>query len=95
VKCDLNVVLSGLMASALANGTTVRGFNPGRGGWILRAIRIRSAPSFGGEIKPSAPSRKILRNVKVPYKYERIYFSRPNSSFSSSVFPALLLDNCW
>jgi hypothetical protein len=37
----------------------------------LRAIKIRSTPSFGGEVKQSAPRRKIERNVKNPSKYER------------------------
>jgi hypothetical protein len=30
---------------------------------FLRAIKIRSAPSFGGEIKPEAPCCKILWHV--------------------------------
>jgi hypothetical protein len=33
--------------------------------WIfLRAVKIRSTPSFGGEVKPSAHSREISRYVK-------------------------------
>jgi hypothetical protein len=35
---------------------------------FLRAIKIRSTTSFGEEVKPSAPCRKILRHVKNPFK---------------------------
>jgi hypothetical protein len=41
-------------------------------------IKIRSTASFGGEEKPSVICRKILRHVKVPYEYEKI-FRRQNS----------------
>jgi hypothetical protein len=37
---------------------------PAEGGGFSRAIKIRSTPSLGGEIKPSAPCRKIFRHVK-------------------------------
>jgi hypothetical protein len=36
---------------------------PSRGDGLLRAIKIRSTPSFGGEVKPEAPRRKILRHI--------------------------------
>jgi hypothetical protein len=29
-----------------------------------RAIKIRSTPSFGWEVKPEVPCRKIIRHVK-------------------------------
>jgi hypothetical protein len=61
------VVLGGLVVIVLAIGTKIREFRPGRGRWIfLRAIKIRSTTSFGGEVKPSIPCRKILRHVKGP-----------------------------
>jgi hypothetical protein len=41
----------------------VHGFRPGRGSGFLRAIKIYSTPSFGGEVKPEAPY-KILRHVR-------------------------------
>jgi hypothetical protein len=56
------------MVSVLAIGPEVCGFKPGRGDIILRAINIRSTPSFGGEVKPLAPRCKILLNVK--YHFE-------------------------
>jgi hypothetical protein len=31
---------------------------------FLRTIEIRTTTSFGGEVKPSAPCRKILRYAK-------------------------------
>jgi hypothetical protein len=34
---------------------------------FLRAIKIRSTTSVGGEVKPSAACRKISRYVKEPY----------------------------
>jgi hypothetical protein len=47
----------------LATETKVRGFKPSRGDGFLRAIKIRSAPFFGGEVKAEAPCRKILQHV--------------------------------
>jgi hypothetical protein len=45
--------------------------NPTESDGFLRAIKIRITISFEGEVKPSAPSRKILRHVKESYEYER------------------------
>jgi hypothetical protein len=58
------VVLSGLVVSVFTTGSKVCGFKPGRQRCILRAVKVRSTPSFGGEVKPSAPYRKNLRLVK-------------------------------
>jgi hypothetical protein len=44
------------------------GSNPAEDNGFLRAIKIYSIPSFGGEVKPEAPCRKILRHVKEPFK---------------------------
>jgi hypothetical protein len=38
--------------------------NPAEDDAFLRAIKIRSTTSFGEEMKPSVPCRKILRHVK-------------------------------
>jgi hypothetical protein len=54
--------------NVLATGPKVRGFKPGRGQWIFKGDKIRSTTSFGGEVKPSLPCRKILRHVKDPYR---------------------------
>jgi hypothetical protein len=46
------VVLGDVMVSVLASGSKVRGFKPGLGNGFLRTIKIRSTPSFEGEVKP-------------------------------------------
>jgi hypothetical protein len=51
----------------LAIGPKVREFKPGQRPWILRAIKIHSTTSFGGEVKLSGPCRKIKRQVKDSY----------------------------
>jgi hypothetical protein len=38
-----------------ATGPKVCGFEPGQGDGFLRAIKIRSTPSFGWEVKPEDP----------------------------------------
>jgi hypothetical protein len=43
------------VVSVLATGPKSRGFKPGRGDGFLRAIKIRSTPSFGGEVKREGP----------------------------------------
>jgi hypothetical protein len=54
------------MISMLAVGPKDCGFKPGQGRLILGTIKIRNTPFFGGEVKPSASCRKILRHVKDP-----------------------------
>jgi hypothetical protein len=49
------------MVSVLIISPKVRGFKSGQGNGFLRAIRIRSIPSFGREVKSGAPCRKSLR----------------------------------
>jgi hypothetical protein len=76
------------MISALAIRFKVRGFKHGQGDGILWTIKIRSTPSFGEEVKPSATCSKILQHIKITCKNEQKYFARPNSSFFSPVPPA-------
>jgi hypothetical protein len=52
------------------------------------AIKIRSTTPFGGEVEPSVPCRKILRNVKEPYQYER---DTSWAKFSGHIFAKFLL----
>jgi hypothetical protein len=40
------------VVSVLATGLKGHGFKPSQGDGILRAIKIRSTPSFGWEVKP-------------------------------------------
>jgi hypothetical protein len=67
------VVFGALVDSVFTIGPNPRfaGLNPAEGDGFLRAIKIRSMPSFGGEVKPSAPCCNILRHDKEPYEYER------------------------
>jgi hypothetical protein len=51
----------------LAFGPKIRGLKPDWEERFLRAIKIPSRTSFGGEVKPSAPHHKILRLVKHPF----------------------------
>jgi hypothetical protein len=57
--------LGGVVVSVLATGPKGRGF------LLARAIKIRSTPSFGWEVKPEAPCRKILQHVKDPLTHLR------------------------
>jgi hypothetical protein len=56
--------LGGVVVSVLAIGPNVRAFKHGRGDGFLRAMKIRSTPFLGGEVKPEASCRKILLYVK-------------------------------
>jgi hypothetical protein len=62
------------MVSVLAIESKVRGFKSGYDDGFLMAIKFLSTPSFGGEVKPSAPCRKISRYVKITLEYEQRYF---------------------
>jgi hypothetical protein len=61
----LPVVVLGGVIVVLANGPNIRGFKPG-GRWVFKGDEIRRTTSFGGEVKPSASRREILRYVKDP-----------------------------
>jgi hypothetical protein len=47
--------LGGVVVSVLANGRKGCGFEPGQGDGFFRAIKIRSTPSFGWEVKREGP----------------------------------------
>jgi hypothetical protein len=79
------------MASVLAIVPRLAGFFPAEGDGFLRAIKIRSSPSFGGEVKPSVPCRKILRHVREPFKETSVWHIH---HFPCSVPHAVLLDDC-
>jgi hypothetical protein len=70
------------MVSVLAITPKIRGFKPADNDGFLRAIKICNTPSFGGEVKPSSPCRKILRHVKNSTGMKEI-FRRQNPSFPS------------
>jgi hypothetical protein len=50
------------------------------------AIKIRSTPSFGWEVKPEVRCRWILRRVKDPLRYFRYSANRQYFSVIISVF---------
>jgi hypothetical protein len=84
------VVLGIVMVSVLSLDPRFAGSNPAVGDGILGAITICSTPSFGGEVKPSAPCREILRHVKELFE---VWTKIIRNSFPSPVPPALLLDH--
>jgi hypothetical protein len=62
----MSVTFGGLVVSKLAAGPKVRGFKPGRLGWIFSGEKSRSTLSSGEEVKLSVPCRKILLHIKEP-----------------------------
>jgi hypothetical protein len=56
--------LGDVMLSVLATVPKVRMLKPGRGDGFLRAIKVRSRPFFGGEVKPLASCREIYGMLK-------------------------------
>jgi hypothetical protein len=55
------------VVSVLAIVPRFRGSNPAEGDGFLRVIKTRIKPSFGGEVKPEATYRSILRHVEKPF----------------------------
>jgi hypothetical protein len=81
------VGLCGALVIVLAIGLNVRGFKFGRGRLIFKGDKIRSTTSFGGEVKPSATCRKILRHVKDPCGvWKRYFVGKIHVHFSPSFF---------
>jgi hypothetical protein len=48
------------MVNVLAIVSKFLAFKPDRDNGFLRAIKVHSTPSFGGEVKPPVPRCKIL-----------------------------------
>jgi hypothetical protein len=78
------LVASVVVVSVLATGPKGRGFKPGRGDGLLRAIMIRSTASFGWEVQPKATSRKILRHVKISWRISDTDMQHSRSFFHYS-----------
>jgi hypothetical protein len=81
----------GLVVSMLASGTQDRGFEPGRSRRIFRAgEKIHSMPSFGGEIKPSAPCRRFAACKTTPAIYVEVGIaSKIDRAFLTQFRPSL------
>jgi hypothetical protein len=60
------VILGVLVVGVLAIGPKVCGCKSGRGQWIFKGDKIGFTTSFGAEVKPLAPCRKILLHGKEP-----------------------------
>jgi hypothetical protein len=67
------------------------GSNPAKGDGFLRATKICSTTSFGGEVKPSVPCCKILQLVKDPYHMKRDTCRQNSWTFLAKFLPASLL----
>jgi hypothetical protein len=85
------VVLGGLLVIVIAIEPKVRGFKPDRGRWIFKGDKTSSTTSFGGEVRPAVPRRKILRHVKRHPTVWKRCLSAKFTDNSRQVFPALLL----
>jgi hypothetical protein len=51
------------VVSVLTTGPKRRGLERGQSDGFIRAIKIRSTPFFGWEVKPEIPCRKTLRHI--------------------------------
>jgi hypothetical protein len=70
------------VVSMLASGTQVCGFKPGR------SEKILSMPSFGGEVKPSAPCRIFAARKRSLNGVEKVSFRQNyRTPFSPTVPP--------
>jgi hypothetical protein len=56
---------------------------------FLKSIKIRNTAVFGGEVKPSASCRDILRHVKYPLRYDRDTNRQNSAAFSHPISPFL------
>jgi hypothetical protein len=63
-ECTQVCRLGGVVVSVLAPLHKDPRFESGQRNGFLRAIKIRSTPSFGWEVKPEVPCRKVLWCVK-------------------------------
>jgi hypothetical protein len=75
----------------LTIGSKVRVFKPGRERWIFKGDKKNSTTFFGGEVKPSATCRNILRHDKDPSRYDRDTDMQIQRLFLSQILPASLL----
>jgi hypothetical protein len=65
--------------------------NPAESYVFLGGIKIHSITSFGGEVKLSAPCRKILRHVKNATGMKEILVGKVQQLFYTTFLSALLL----
>jgi hypothetical protein len=63
------------------------GSNPAKSDGFLRAIKIRSTTFFWGEVKPPAPCRQILRQVKDSLGYDGDTDRQNSAAISRPISP--------
>jgi hypothetical protein len=68
-EVPLSCQRGGVVVSVLGTETKGRAFEPGQSDGFLRAIKIRSIPFFGWEVKPEVSCHKILWHVKDLLKF--------------------------
>jgi hypothetical protein len=90
----MNTVMKRALAR-LPLDQTFAGSNAAEVEVFLRAIKVRSTTSFGGEVKQSVPGRKILRNSKNPYSMKEILVGKINGYFSRSFYCFATKYLCW
>jgi hypothetical protein len=74
--------------------SSFEGSNPADRDVFLKAIKIFSTTSIGGEVKPLAQCREILLHVKDSLRYGRDTDSQKSAAISRPVLPASLLGVC-
>jgi hypothetical protein len=86
-------ILGGVVVTYSPLGLRFAGSNPAENIGFLRAVIIRSTTFFGGEVKTSAPYRKIYSILKIPTDMKEILSrKKTHRSFPRRVSPVLLLD---
>jgi hypothetical protein len=79
------VALGGFVVTCLSLNLRFMTSNPAEDNGFLRAIKIRSTTSFGGEVKLSVPSCKVFRYVE-PTSMKKILRWQNFSNISSPSF---------
>jgi hypothetical protein len=70
------VALGGLMVACLPLDPRFADSNPAEDDGFLRVIKIRSTTSFGGEVKPSAPCRRLTACKRTLQAWKRYFVSK-------------------
>jgi hypothetical protein len=73
--------------SCLPMDTRLMGSNLAKSDRFLRAIKIHSKTSFGGEVKLLAPCCEILQHVKDPWCMTKILIRKIHGQFLWSAYP--------
>jgi hypothetical protein len=71
VSCSIRNVIGDLMVSVLATGPKNRGFKPDRERRNSKGAKNpqQAFITFGGDVKPSVPCRRLYGMLEIPSKY--------------------------